>query len=264
MTVANIPDPGAAGRLRRLQRAPEARGPSGCLKTADVRERLRLVNELLQREAEVADVERKIRSQVQGEMDKRQREFILREQLKAIQKELGEMEPSPEATDLRQRLADAHLPAEAQREADRELERLAATQPASAEYQVIRTYLEWLADLPWSVSTEDNLDLALAEETLNEDHYGLEKVKQRILDFLAVRKLRPGCQRAILCFVGPPGTGKTSLGQSIARALGRKFLRLSLGGIRDEAEIAGTAAPTWAPSPPLHPGDPAAPAPITR
>jgi ATP-dependent Lon protease len=119
------------------------------------------------------------------------------------------------------------------------MERLAATQPASAEYQVIRTYLEWLADLPWAVSTEDSLDLARAEQTLNEDHYGLEKVKQRILDFLAVRKLRPEAKGPILCFVGPPGTGKTSLGQSIARALGRKFLRLSLGGIRDEAEIRG-------------------------
>ena len=239
MTVANIPDPGALADFiaSNVRLKPEDR--QTVLETADVRERLRLVNELLQREAEVADVERKIRSQVQGEMDKRQREFILREQLKAIQKELGELEPSPEAADLRQRLADAHLPPEAQREADRELERLAATQPASAEYQVIRTYLEWLADLPWDVSTEDNLDLARAEETLNEDHYGLEKVKQRILDFLAVRKLRPDAKGPILCFVGPPGTGKTSLGQSIARALGRKFLRLSLGGIRDEAEIRG-------------------------
>jgi len=239
MTVANIPDPGALADFvaSNVRLKPEDR--QTLLGTADVRERLRLVNDLLQREAEVADVERKIRSQVQGEVDKRQREFILREQLKAIQKELGELEPSPEAADLRQRLADAHLPAEAQREADRELERLAATQPASAEYQVIRTYLEWLADLPWSVSTEDNLDLAHAEQTLNEDHYGLEKVKQRILDFLAVRKLRPDVKGPILCFVGPPGTGKTSLGQSIARTLGRKFLRLSLGGIRDEAEIRG-------------------------
>jgi ATP-dependent Lon protease len=239
MTVVNVPEPGALADFiaSNVRLKPEDR--QAVLDTADVRQRLRMVTELLQREAEVAEVERKIRSQVQGEMDKRQREFILREQLKAIQKELGELEPSPEAADLRQRLADAHLPPEAQREADRELERLAATQPASAEYQVIRTYLEWLADLPWDVSTEDNLDLARAEETLNEDHYGLEKVKQRILDFLAVRQLRPDVKGPILCFVGPPGTGKTSLGQSIARALGRKFLRLSLGGIRDEAEIRG-------------------------
>jgi ATP-dependent Lon protease len=239
MTVANIPDPGALADFiaSNIRLKPEDR--QAVLGTTDVHQRLRLVTELLQREAEVAEVEKKIRSQVQGEMDKRQREFILREQLKAIQKELGEMEPSPEAAELRQRLADAHLPPEAQREADRELERLAATQPASAEYQVIRTYLEWLADLPWAVSTDDNLDLARAEQTLNDDHYGLEKVKQRILDFLAVRKLRPGVKGPILCFVGPPGTGKTSLGQSIAHALGRKFLRLSLGGIRDEAEIRG-------------------------
>ena len=239
MTAANVPEPGALADFiaSNVRLKPEDR--QKVLEMADVRQRLHLVNEFLQREAEVAEVERKIRSQVQGEMDKRQREFILREQLKAIQKELGEMEPSPEAAELRQRLADAHLPPEAQREADRELERLAATQPASAEYQVIRTYLEWLADLPWDVSTEDNLDLARAEQTLNEDHYGLEKVKQRILDFLAVRKLRPDVRGPILCFVGPPGTGKTSLGQSIARTLGRKFLRLSLGGIRDEAEIRG-------------------------
>jgi ATP-dependent Lon protease len=239
MTAANVPEPGALADFiaSNVRLKPEDR--QAVLDTADVRQRLRQVNEFLQREAEVAEVEKKIRSQVQGEMDKRQREFILREQLKAIQKELGELEPSPEAADLRQRLADAHLPPEAQREADRELERLAATQPASAEYQVIRTYLEWLADLPWAISTEDNLDLARAEQTLNEDHYGLAKVKQRILDFLAVRKLRPEAKGPILCFVGPPGTGKTSLGQSIARALGRKFLRLSLGGIRDEAEIRG-------------------------
>jgi len=239
VTAANVPEPGALADFvaSNVRLKPEDR--QKVLETADVRQRLRLVTEFLQREAEVAEVERKIRSQVQGEMDKRQREFILREQLKAIQKELGEMEPSPEAAELRQRLADAHLPPEAQREADRELERLAANQPASAEYQVIRTYLEWFADLPWNVSTEDNLDLARAEQTLNEDHYGLEKVKQRILDFLAVRKLRPDARGPILCFVGPPGTGKTSLGQSIARALGRKFLRLSLGGIRDEAEIRG-------------------------
>jgi len=239
VTVANVPEPGPLADFIASNVRFKTEDCQSVLETADVHQRLRLVTELLQREAEVAEVERKIRSQVQGEMDKRQREFILREQLKAIQKELGEMEPSPETAELRQRLADAHLPPEAQKEADRELERLASTPSASAEHQVIRTYLEWLADLPWNVSSEDNLDLARAEQILNEDHYGLEKVKQRILDFLAVRKLRPDAKGPILCFVGPPGTGKTSLGQSIARALGRKFLRLSLGGIRDEAEIRG-------------------------
>ncbi|HEU4758810.1 MAG TPA: endopeptidase La, partial [Dehalococcoidia bacterium] len=189
---------------------------------------------------EVLEVQSKIHSQVRGELEKRQREFILREQMKAIQKELGESELTPELAELKKRLDAAQLSEEAQKEADRELERLSTIPPMSPEYQVARSYLEWLADLPWSKSTEDQLDIPRAERVLNEDHYGLEKVKQRILDFLAVRKLTEGATRGpLLCFVGPPGTGKTSLGQSIARALGRKFIRLALGGIRDEAEIRG-------------------------
>ncbi len=172
-------------------------------------------------------------------MEKNQRQFILREQLKAIQRELGESELSPELGELRKRVEEAHMPEEAQREAERELERLATMPQAAAEYQVSRTYLEWLVGLPWDKSTEDNLDLARAEEILNADHYGLDKVKRRILDFLTVRKLKKDSRGPILCFVGPPGTGKTSLGQSIARALGRKFVRMSLGGMRDEAEIRG-------------------------
>jgi ATP-dependent Lon protease len=239
LAAANIPEPGALADFiaaNLIHAKPEER--QTILEASDVNQRLRLLTDLLTRESEVLEVETKIRAEVSGEMDKRQREFILREQLKAIQKELGE-ESDTETAELKTRLEEAHLPPEAQREADREMERLSTTPPASAEYQVIRTYLEWLADLPWDKSTEDNLDLARAEQTLNEDHYGLDKVKQRILDFLAVRKLRPEARGAILCFVGPPGTGKTSLGQSIARALGRKFLRISLGGIRDEAEIRG-------------------------
>jgi len=239
LAAANIPQPGALADFiaaNLVHAKPEERQP--ILEATDVNQRLRLLTDLLTRESEVLEVESKIRAEVKGEMDKHQREFILREQLKAIQKELGE-EPSAETAELKKRLEEAHLPPEAQREADRELERLSTTPPASAEYQVIRTYLEWLADLPWDKSTEDNLDLARAEQILDEDHYGLDKVKQRILDFLAVRKLRAEAKGAILCFVGPPGTGKTSLGQSIARALGRKFLRMSLGGIRDEAEIRG-------------------------
>ncbi|HKZ50228.1 MAG TPA: endopeptidase La [Dehalococcoidia bacterium] len=208
------------------------------LETLDVKERLRLVIGYLQREVEVLEVKGKIQSQVRGEMEKHQREFILREQLRAIRKELGE-EVSPELSDLKKRLEEAHLPPEAQKEADRELERLTTIPAQSPEYQVARTYLEWLADLPWNKSSEDQLDIDRAEQILNEDHYGLEKVKQRILDFLAVRKLQPEAKGPILCFVGPPGTGKTSLGQSIARALGRKFIRMSLGGVRDEAEIRG-------------------------
>ncbi|TET95739.1 MAG: endopeptidase La, partial [Dehalococcoidia bacterium] len=152
----------------------------------------------------------------------------------------GEGEITPELSELKKRLDEADLPEEARKEADREMERLTTIPSISPEYQVARTYLEWLADLPWKVGTEDNLDIARAEQILNEDHYGLDKVKQRILDFLAVRQLRAGETRGpILCFVGPPGTGKTSLGQSIARALGRRFIRMSLGGIRDEAEIRG-------------------------
>ncbi len=209
------------------------------LETADVAERLRLVITYLKREVEVLEVESQIKAEVRGEMEKNQREFILREQLKAIQKELGQSELAPEVEDLRKRLEQANLPPEARREADRELDRLRTMPQAAADYQVVRNYLEWLADLPWDKSTEDNLDIARAEEILDADHHDLEKVKRRILDFLAVRKLKPDGRGPILCFVGPPGVGKTSLGQSIARALGRKFVRMSLGGMRDEAEIRG-------------------------
>ncbi len=209
------------------------------LEAVDVARRLRLVTGYLQREVEVLQVENEIQSQVRGDLEKNQRQFILREQLKAIQRELGESELSPELGELRKRAEEAHMPEEAQREAERELERLATMPQAAAEYQVSRTYLEWLVSLPWDKSTEDNLDLARAEEVLNADHYGLDKVKRRILDFLTVRKLKKDSRGPILCFVGPPGTGKTSVGQSIARALGRKFVRMSLGGMRDEAEIRG-------------------------
>lgn len=216
---------------------PEER--QAVLEALNVYERLRLVTTYLNRELEIAQVQAQIRSQVQGEMDRRQREFYLREQLRAIQKELGVSEVTPDLEDLRRRLEAAHLPPEAQREAERELSRLEMMPAASPEYQVARTYLEWLASLPWDVTTTDNLDLERAETVLNEDHYDLDKVKQRILDFLAVRKLNPEGRSPILCFVGPPGVGKTSLGRSIARALGRKFTRISLGGVRDEAEIRG-------------------------
>ncbi|MGH2671121.1 MAG: AAA family ATPase, partial [bacterium] len=198
------------------------------------------VREYIEHEIEVLEVQSQIQADVRGELDKRQREFILREQMKAIQKELGEGDITPELSELKQRLAQADLPEAVQREADRELQRLMNIPSISPEYGVARTYLEWIADLPWHASTEDLLDIVRAEAVLNEDHFGLAKVKRRILDFLAVIKLRQGETRGpILCFVGPPGTGKTSLGQSIARALGRKFIRMSLGGMRDEAEIRG-------------------------
>ena len=201
--------------------------------------RLSLVNSLLKHELEVLEVRNKIQSDVKGELDSRQREFILREQLKAIQKELGE-EAAPELAELRERLQSADLPEAARKEADREIERLEQIPAISPEYQVVRTYLEWIADLPWNITTDDQLDIGHAARILDEDHYGLEKVKTRILDFLAVLNLKGGETRGpILCFVGPPGTGKTSLGQSIARALNRNFIHVSLGGMRDEAEIRG-------------------------
>jgi ATP-dependent Lon protease len=238
LTVAGITNPGNLADFvaANLGFKPEDR--YAVLAATDITERMRLVNTLLAREVEVAEVGQKIRSQVQGDLDKRQREYILREQLAAIQKELGEGE-QPELAELRRRLDEAHLPPAARREADRELGRLATMNQASAEYQVARTYLEWLADLPWDKHTEDRIDIDEAARILDEDHYGLEKVKQRILDYLAVRKLRGDTRGPILCFVGPPGVGKTSLGQSIARATGRRFIRMSLGGMRDEAEIRG-------------------------
>jgi ATP-dependent Lon protease len=237
--VADITDAAALADFvaANLPLKPEER--YNVLVELDVGQRLELVRSLLRHELEVLEVRSKISSDVKGELDKRQREFILREQMKAIQKELGE-ETSPELGELKERLEKAALPENVQKEADREMERLGQIPTISPEYNVIRTYLEWLADLPWSTTTEDQLEIEHAAKILDEDHYGLEKVKRRILDFLAVLKLKGGETRGpILCFVGPPGTGKTSLGQSIARALGRKFVRMSLGGMRDEAEIRG-------------------------
>src|SRR4030043_276510 len=203
-------------------------------------ERLKKLTTYVTRELEVLELGSKIQSQVRGGMEKAQREYYLREQLKAIQKELGEAdERTQEIQELRQKIEQAELPKEARQEAERELDRLAKMPPAAAEYTVSRTYLDWLVNLPWNKSTQDNLDIKRAAQVLDEDHYDLEKVKERILDYLAVRSLKEDMKGPILCFVGPPGTGKTSVGQSIARALGRKFVRISLGGIRDEAEIRG-------------------------
>jgi ATP-dependent Lon protease len=210
------------------------------LETPDVKVRLQTLVTSLTKEVEVLELGSKIQSQVQSEMTKTQREYYLREQLKAIQKELGEGdERTQELADLRQKVDAAGMPEEALREARRELDRLAKMPPAAAEYTVARTYLEWLVSLPWQKATVDDTDLAHARAVLDEDHWGLEKVKDRILEYLAVRKIRPEGKSPILCFVGPPGVGKTSLGRSIARALGRRFHRLSLGGMRDEAEIRG-------------------------
>jgi ATP-dependent Lon protease len=207
--------------------------------TAD--ELLRLAHTYLTRELEIIQLRSKIASEAQSEMDKAQRDYVLRQQLKAIQKELGEDESgeAAEAAMLRERLAPADLPDEVRTEAERELKRLEKLPPAAPDYHVIRTYLEFILELPWKKKSEDKLDLDEARRILDEDHYGLEDVKERILEFLAVIKLRPDTKSPILCFVGPPGVGKTSLGRSIARALGRTFERMSLGGVRDEAELRG-------------------------
>ena len=210
------------------------------LETLEVKERLRRVLGLINRELEILELGKKIQAQVKVEMDKAQKEYYLREHIKVLQRELGEgEEKGQEIEDLQLRLEEAGLPPHAMKEAERELTRLKRTPPTSPDHQVIRNYLEWMIELPWSKSTEDNLDLAQARQILDEDHYDLEKVKKRILEYLAVRRLKPDMKGPILCFVGPPGTGKTSLGRSIARSLGRKFMRLSLGGMRDEAEIRG-------------------------
>ena len=207
--------------------------------TAD--ELLRLAHGYLARELEIIQLRSKIATEAQSEMDKSQRDYILRQQMKAIQKELGDDEggEQAEAELLRERLAKADLPDEVRTEAERELKRLEKLPAAAPDYHVIRTYLEYVLELPWRKSSEDKLDLKEARRILDEDHYGLEDVKERILEFLAVIKLRPDTKSPILCFVGPPGVGKTSLGRSIARALGRQFERMSLGGMRDEAELRG-------------------------
>ncbi|HEY6475142.1 MAG TPA: endopeptidase La, partial [Polyangia bacterium] len=210
------------------------------LETFDLKTRLRKVLQFLSRQHEVLKVREKINSQVQEEMGRNQREYVLRQQLKAIKEELGEIdETGGDLDDFREKVLAAKMPAETEKVAIKQLERLKVMQPSSAEYTVTRTYLEWLVELPWSVATEDKLDIQAARDILNSDHYDLEKVKKRILEYLAVRKLKSDKKGPILCLVGPPGVGKTSLGRSIARSLGRKFIRISLGGVRDEAEIRG-------------------------
>jgi len=206
----------------------------------DVNKRLKEVTRQVNYQLEILELGHKIQSQVKGDMDKRQREYYLREQLKAIKEELGEKdETTVEIDDYRAKIEEKNLPEEARKEAERELNRLARMHPSSAEYTVALTYLDWLTALPWHESTTDNLDIKKARKILDQDHFGLAKVKKRILEYLAVRKLKPESKGPILCFAGPPGTGKTSLGRSIAHALGRKFFRISLGGVRDEAEIRG-------------------------
>jgi len=242
-----IADPGMLLYMIASNIRLEVAQAQGILAGDDVTAQMRTLLSVLQRELEVMELGKQIRDEAQSEMEKTQREYFLRQQLRAIQKELGEDGEGSEGETYRRKVEEASLPEEARKEAERELDRLAQMSPQSAEAGVIKTYLDWLTDLPWNKLSEDNLDLTHAGQVLNEDHYGLEKVKERILEFLAVRKLRleRGVDEddehaaAILCFVGPPGVGKTSLGRSIARALEREFTRMSLGGVRDEAEIRG-------------------------
>jgi ATP-dependent Lon protease len=222
-----------------LNISPEER--QSVVEALDVKERLRRVTALINREIQVLELGSKIQDQVKEGLEETQREYYLRQQLKAIQKELGEGEEAGEGEveELRDKLAEKELPEEVRAEAQRELKRLASMHPSASDYHVITTYLDWIIHLPFNESTEDQLDIGEARDILEADHYDLDKVKRRILEYLAVRKLNPDMKGPILCFVGPPGVGKTSLGRSIARALGRKFARISLGGVRDEAEIRG-------------------------
>jgi ATP-dependent Lon protease len=240
LAAANIDDPSALCHLVASTLRLKVEEKQMLLELVNVEERLREVSKILNRELEVFELGTKIQSQVQSEMEKGQREFFLRQQLKAIQEELGEGDAEQaEINELRERLDALTLPEETEKAARRELARLERLPPASAEYGVIRTYLDWILTLPWGKFTEDNLDLDQARKVLDADHYDLEKVKERIIEYLAVSKLKQEVSGPILCFVGPPGVGKTSLGQSIARTLGRKFVRMSVGGVRDEAEIRG-------------------------
>src|SRR5712671_2889624 len=240
--AANIDDPGRladfiAGTLPSLSTLVRQE----LLETASVRKRLESLIRELSKELEVLELRSKIHEQVQEQVSQNQREYLLREQMKAIQKELGESDDTMQEIDeLRKKVEEAAMPAEAKKECERELKRLSKMTPASAEYMVSRTYLEWMTSLPWSKSSgSSEIDIVKAHEILDEDHYDLQKVKERILDYLAVKKLQPGMKGPILCFIGPPGVGKTSLGKSIARSLGRKFVRIALGGMHDEAEIRG-------------------------
>ncbi|MFA5517390.1 MAG: endopeptidase La [Desulfuromonadales bacterium] len=240
VVVENIEDPGSLADLIASNMGLKAAEAQALIEVIEPLERLQRVKDLLAKELELVTVQNRITSQAKEEMGKSQREYFLREQLRAIQAELGETDArAEEVAELREKLAAAKLPKEPLAEAEKQLRRLETMHPEAAEYSMLRTFLDWMVDIPWSRTTRDNLDLKKARKVLDEDHYNLEKIKERILEFLAVRKLKKDMKGPVLCFVGPPGVGKTSLGKSIARALGRKFVRISLGGVRDEAEIRG-------------------------
>ncbi len=238
--IDNVSDPGQLADLITSNLDLPVADKQSILDTFDRKTRLRKVLTFMSRQLEVLRVREKINNQVQEEMGRSQREYVLRQQLKAIKEELGELDDvSGDLEEFREKISAAHMSEEAEKIAFKQLDRLKMMQPSSAEYTVTRTYLEWLVELPWDKSTEDRLEVADVRRVLDEDHYDLDKVKKRIVEYLAVRKLKPDKKGPILCLVGPPGVGKTSLGRSIARALGRKFWRVSLGGVRDEAEIRG-------------------------
>src|SRR4051812_33969559 len=238
--IDSIQAPGALADLVAANLDAPVEEKAQLLETVDAKERIRKVLRLLTRQLEILKMRERINSQIKEEMGKNQREYVLRQQLKAIKEELGEDDGDQGDLDgLEERVAKANLPNEADSVAKKQLKRLRSMQVGSAEYTVVRTYLDWILDLPWSNQTDDNMDIAEVRRVLDEDHYGLEKVKKRILEYLAVRKLKKDKKGPILCLIGPPGVGKTSLGRSIAQALGRKFVRVSLGGVHDEAAIRG-------------------------
>ena len=240
VVIENLEDPGRLADMVASNLGLKVDITQAVLEIVDPIQRLRQISEILAKEIDVLSMQQKIQAQAKGEMDKTQREYFLREQLKAIQKELGELdERAEEVAEFRKRIKDAKMPEKVLKETEKQLKRLEKMHPDTAESATVRTYLEWMVELPWNKKSKDNLDLKAAMKVLNEDHYDLEKVKERIVEYLAVRKLKEKMKGPILCFVGPPGVGKTSLGKSIARALGREFVRISLGGVRDEAEIRG-------------------------
>ncbi len=237
--IANVQDPGiVADAVIAFSNIPVVEKQE-IIEIIDIEERLNRATYLFNKYLQTLELGKKIQNEVQDEISRSQREMYLRQQLKAIQKELGDYDETSDVGELKKKLDDADLPEEVNKVAEKELDRLSRMHPASAEYTVSRSYLDWLIELPWSKSTQDNLNIDSVQKKLNDDHYGLEKVKNRILEYMAVRKLKKDMRGPILCFVGPPGVGKTSLGRSIADALGRKFVRISLGGVRDEAEIRG-------------------------
>jgi ATP-dependent Lon protease len=240
VVIENIEDAGRLADLVASNLGLKTDQAQEILEMSDPIDRLKKLSEILTREIQLLTIQQKIQTEARGEIDKTQREYFLREQLKAIQRELGDIdERAEEIREFKKKIEEAKMPEKVQKEAEKQLKRIEKMHPDSAEAGTVRTYLEWLTELPWAKTTKDNLDIKAAEKVLNEDHYDLEKVKERILEYLSVRKLKEKMKGPILCFIGPPGVGKTSLGRSIARSLGREFVRMSLGGVRDEAEIRG-------------------------